>query len=88
MSDETTEALPEFARDTIVGVLCSLALADHLGDVRGAEEDLWKLLGVDKLDYYHPALDGDYNAFTITRARLEQAGLELPEHPRDLEASS
>lgn len=55
MSDETTEALPEFARDTIVGVLCSLALADHLGDVRWAEEDLWKLLGVDKLDYYHPA---------------------------------
>lgn len=65
----------------IVDVLCGQALADHLGDVRDEEERLWKLLGVPKLPYDHPAWDTN-SAFRITKARLAAAGLELPEHLR------
>lgn len=35
----------------IVEVLCSQALADHLGDVRDAERRLWSLIGVDRVVY-------------------------------------
>lgn len=69
------------ARDVIVAVLCSQALADHLGDVRDAEDKLWGLIGVPKLPYDHAAFDED-SAFSVAKARLELAGLELPEHLR------
>jgi hypothetical protein len=60
----------------IVEVLCSQALADHLGDVRDAEEDLWRLLGAPRLPYDH--FVSDESAWTRTRARLKLAGYELP----------
>ncbi len=63
------------ARDAIITVLCSQALADHLGDVRDAEQILWRLLGVPDLSSY----DSD-SPWVITRARLQQAGLPLPAH--------
>lgn len=68
-------------RKVIVRVLCGQALADHLGDIRDEEEDLWKLLGVPKLPYDHPAHDSP-DAFRITHARLRVAGIPLPEHLR------
>lgn len=71
-------------RDAIVSVLCSQALADHLGDVRDAEEKLWALLGVEKLPYDDPAWSST-DAFGITKARLTAAGLDLPEHLRGIE---
>lgn len=37
-------------REVIVEVLCSQALADHLGDVRDAERKLWELIGIDPSD--------------------------------------
>lgn len=67
---------------TIVEVLCSQALADHLGDVRDAEQKLWKLIDAPELSSDHPAFDS-YEAWPITRARLEAAGLALPEYLRD-----
>lgn len=63
----------------IVEVLCGQALADHLGDVRDEEDKLWGLLGVARLDYMHPAWDSG-EAWPVTRARLEAAGLSLPDY--------
>lgn len=60
----------------VIDVLCSQALADHLGDVRDAEEDLWKLLGVPRP---RGEFDSD-NPWRNTRDRLKAAGLPLPEH--------
>lgn len=62
-------------RAVIVEVLCSQALADHLGDVRDAEEKLWALLGVSDLSVDDPAHD---NAWLATRGRLRSAGVPLP----------
>lgn len=62
----------------IIDVLCSQALADHLGDVRDAERDLWNLLGVPELPHDHPAWNTD-SAFRVTKARLQEAGLPLPD---------
>lgn len=61
----------------VVDVLCGLALSDHLGDVRDAEEGLWKLLGADQLPSDHPARDSD-SPWRITRARLQAANIPLP----------
>lgn len=65
----------------VVQTLVSQSLADHLGDVRDAEEDLWKLLGAAPLANDHPAYYSD-NPFTIARARLIAAGLSsaMPEY--------
>jgi hypothetical protein len=65
----------------IVAVLCSLALAENLGDVRDAEEGLWKLLDASKLPFGHPAWDAD-EAWPVTQARIATAGFSLPEHLR------
>ena len=69
-------------RKIIVEVLCSQALADHLGDVRDAETKLWKLLDVPNLPDDHPAWDSD-SAFQRTHARLKAAGIPLPDYLRD-----
>jgi hypothetical protein len=66
-------------RGFIVKALCSQALSDHLGDVRDSEEYLWAALGVPALPYDHPAWSSD-SAFRITKARLEAAGIPLPDH--------
>lgn len=58
----------------IVEVLCSQALADHLGDVRDAELKLWRLIGVDRPVYDHDSAWGN------TRDTLRLAGIPLPEH--------
>lgn len=73
----------------VIKVLCSQALADHLGDVRDAEEQLWQLLDAPKLPYNDPAWDAG-SPFRITAARLRAAGYGLPAHLRgeDEEASS
>lgn len=68
-------------RATIIEVLCSQALADHLGDVRDAEDKLWTLLGVPPLPYDDPAWNSD-SAFSIAKARLDAANLPLPEYLR------
>lgn len=65
----------------IVEVLCSQALADHLGDVRDAESKLWGLLGAPELPYDDPAWDSD-SAFTITKTRLAANGYDLPSYLR------
>ena len=65
-------------QQVIIEVLCSQALADHLGDVRNAERKLWKLLDVPELSYDDPAYDSD-SVFTVTHARLKAAGYSLPE---------
>lgn len=70
-------------RAVLIEVLCSQALADHLGDVRDAERGLWKLLGVE-VDHYNSE-PGDENywnlqeASQITRYRLKKHGLPAPE---------
>lgn len=74
--------LPDDVRDKIINVLCSQALADHLGDVRDAESDLWDILGVPKLSHDHPAYYSD-SAYQITKARLRAAGLPLPSYLGD-----
>lgn len=61
----------------IADVLCSQALADHLGDVRDAEADLWKLIEVPELPEDHPDRWSN-SAWRETKARLRLAGL-LPE---------
>lgn len=71
-------------RDTIVEVLCSQALADHLGDVRNAESQLWDLLGAPKLPSDHPAYYSD-SPWQVTKARLQAAGLSLPEYLGDFD---
>lgn len=64
-------------RAIVVEVLCSQALADHLGDVRDAESKLWGLLGAAELSWDDPAWDTNL-AWRITKARLGAAGLALP----------
>ena len=76
MSDST-----DTVRDKIIEVLCSQALADHLGDVRDAESKLWEILGVAPLPYGDPAWDAD-SAYKITKARLRAAGLDVPVYLR------
>jgi len=74
--------LSDEVREAIVEVLCGQALADHLGDVRDAEEKLWKLLGAPELSYS----DDDFNdtsAWSMTKARLAKAGLPLPDYLSD-----
>lgn len=66
-------------RDTIIEVLCSQALADHLGDVRDAESKLWDLIDAPALPYDDPAWSTN-SAFRIAKARLAAAGLQLPEY--------
>lgn len=68
-------------RDAIVDVLCSLALANHLGDVRDAESGLWALIGAPPLPPEHPAWDK--SAWRRTRTRLLAAGLSLPDYLAD-----
>lgn len=68
----------------IVEVLCGQALADHLGDVRDEEEQLWKLLGVPELDWHDPAWDYD-SAWSTAKARLKKAGIPLPEYLQSTE---
>jgi hypothetical protein len=75
--------VPDEIRDVIVDVLCSQALADHLGDIRDAEEGLWSLIGVPPLDYEDPLYPGDGDsAWRLTKARLAAAGLPLPAYLR------
>lgn len=69
-------------RDVIVEVLCSQALADHLGDVRDAESKLWKLLDAPELDFDDPEYPDTYEAWPLTRARLAKAGIALPDYLR------
>jgi hypothetical protein len=71
-----------FEEKKIVEVLCSLALSDHLGDVRDAETGLWELLDAKPLPYDDPAWGSD-SAFTITSARLRAAGYSLPAYLKD-----
>lgn len=70
----TTPTLDPQVKATIVEVLCSLALAEHLGDVRDAEIELWHLLGV-----VRPLRSHD-SAWRNTRDTLERAGIPLPTH--------
>jgi hypothetical protein len=64
-------------RAVVVEVLCSQALADHLGDVRDAESKLWALLGVPPLPSDHPARE-KHEAWPLTKARLQANGIALP----------
>lgn len=70
--------MPKEVREAIVEFLCSSALADHLGDVRDAESNLWRLLGI-KPNW----ADGD-EAGPWRRAKrlLDEAGIPLPEYLR------
>lgn len=61
-------------RSVIVEVLCSQALADHLGDVRDAERKLWKLLGIDK-----PQCEAN-DAFRNTQRTLYEHNIPLPDY--------
>lgn len=70
--------MDEKTREVIVDVLLTQALADHLGDVRDAEESLWKLLGVGPSGYGDAYGDGS-SAFQIAKARLAGAGIPLPQ---------
>lgn len=63
----------------VIDVLCGQALADHLGDVRDAEEGLWELLGAPKPEWDDPAWD-DESAWRNTKTRLERAGYSLPDY--------
>lgn len=69
-------------KKVLVEVLCSQALADHLGDVRDAESKLWRLLGAAPLSSDDDAYYSD-SAFEITRARLRAAGYSLPDYLGD-----
>ncbi len=62
------------SRKLIVKALVSQSLADHLGDVRDAEDHLWKALGVPPLPSGHP-LEYTDSVYRSTRARLLEAGL-------------
>lgn len=57
-------------REVIVEVLCNLAIANDFGDVRQAEVDLWKMLGVTDLKYTH-----GNNAWENTRDTLIENGM-------------
>ena len=61
-------------RDKIVEVLCSQALADHLGDVRDAELTLWKLIGIDS-----PVREEE-TAWRNCKRTLEESGTPLPSY--------
>lgn len=71
-------------RPTLVRVLCGLALAEHMGDVRDEERHLWELLGIDELPYDDPAWDSN-SAYHITQARLKRAGEPLPDYLQDVD---
>ncbi len=72
----TAPPLTDDERATIIEVLCSQALADHLGDVRDAEVKLWGLLGVERR-----AIVRDHDtAWRNTKATLAAAGLPLPSY--------
>jgi hypothetical protein len=64
-------------RDRIVEVLCAQALADHLGDVRDAELELWHLIGIQQ-----PEREFD-SAFQNFKATLERASIPLPYYLRE-----
>lgn len=64
-------------REKLIEVLCSQALADHLGDVRDAEVGLWELLGISEV-----CRDYD-SAWQNTRATLERNAYMLPEYLRE-----
>jgi hypothetical protein len=63
-------------RNAIVKVLCSQALSDHLGDVRDAEVELWKLIGVEPKDIE----DSFDSAWMNTRATLKNHDIPLPNY--------
>lgn len=69
-------------RNAMIQTLAAQSLADHLGDIRDDEERLWHALEVPLLPYGHPANDYE-SVFKITRARLQEAGLDVPEHLRN-----
>lgn len=73
--------MTEEEKAVIIEVLCSQALADHLGDVRDAEDKLWKLLGAPRLPAGDPAWDG--SPYTMTKARLAAGGYQLPYYLRE-----
>lgn len=84
MGDASSKAaydVSDAAREKIIDALCSQALADHLGDVRDAEEALWTVLGVPPLPYDHPVWGTD-SAYQVAKARLRAAGLDVPEYLR------
>jgi len=70
-------------KEIIIDVLCGLALADHLGDVRGEELNLWKLLGLNpeevmnKRDEYY---DETKSIFQVTKKILEENEMQLPDY--------
>lgn len=63
----------------VVEVLCSQALADHLGDVRDAESKLWRLIEAEPLSSDDPAYFSD-SPFRLAKARLAANGIALPSH--------
>ena len=67
-------AINPVIREAIVEVLCEQALADNLGDIRDAERTLWKLLGIDPMDFP----DEYDSAWEVTQYRLKKHGI-LPE---------
>jgi len=58
----------------IVDVLCGQALADHLGDVRDAERQLWGLIGVTEI-----CTEND-SAWENTEATLKQHKIAVPSY--------
>jgi hypothetical protein len=68
--------LDKKTKKVIVEVLCSQALADHLGDVRDAEESLWTLIGstgpLDTDEFWGSSAWGQ------TKLRLEALEIPLP----------
>lgn len=84
LDDDETKACMAQAlgfKEKIIEVLCSLALSDHLGDVRDAESGLWDLINVPKPSY--DDIDYDASPFQQTKARLKAAGLSLPDYLGD-----
>jgi len=79
MSSKERNKMDIDIEEGIVDVLCSQALADHLGDVRDAEFTLWELLGISRED-----LVNDYeNAWQNTKATLAKYNISLPAYLRE-----
>lgn len=70
--------LNQIEKELVCEFLTSAALADHLGDIRDAEGNLYVLLGIEHNELKDARSEADYNAFDTLKTLAERRNLPVP----------